>query len=121
MELRRTTSGSLAVALAAGGLVFLATPAQAYCSLVSYLPFRSGSTVYGYGGRLNSCSGSAEVSVKLRKQRNNLPDIDIATDTRTVKNGTWTADVQHNDRLTGRSRVQSSTGAMSESAWVTGL
>ena len=98
--------------------------ASAACAYFVQNPTRSGQTVSATGGR-SGCSTSVDwVNVYLRKQRTGLPDINIASDSADVPdpiNVTRTASTIHVDPLTARTRVTSSTGALSESGWVSGL
>lgn len=120
---KASVGGLLATTAITAGSLLVGGGASAGCVLFGYDPVRSGDNVSSTGGR-SGCSTSVDwVEVSLRKQRNNLPDINIATnrkDTPDPTNVTLTATKTHVDPLTARTRVRSSTGAQYETAWQSG-
>lgn len=115
----KAVAGSLVATFVLGFIVLLAGPAQASCTLGAYKPGRFGNNVNGHGGRGDNCGGS--FVVYLRKQRNNMPDINIASLSANCPKCELFPTTVHVDPLTARSRVEGSSGAVAESAWVSSL
>jgi hypothetical protein len=104
-------------AVALGALAISSGGAGAACSYTVFNPWRSGNTVQAASSRGTTCSGTIDLTTKLRKQRNNLPDIDLVSDTGSGANPYVQVGKVHLDAGTFRSTYSSSTGASGQSAW----
>lgn len=103
-------------ALAVGGLA-AGNSASAACALGANLPTKNSSGfITGLGTRGTTCSASATVTTTVRQQRTLQPDDVIANNSATITNGSVRA-TSNKTSGTVRTRVNSSTGAQSESAW----
>lgn len=123
-NMKKTTAALLVSGAVSASVMILGTSTSAACAYFVQNPTRSGQTVSATGGRSGCTTSVNWVNVYLRKQRTGLPDINIASVSADVPdpiNVTRTASTIHVDPLTARTRVTSSTGAQSESGWVSGL